>query len=308
MGPRIRVVALAAALAWTAAGAQVEVTFADLEPILQTRCVMCHAGAAAPLGLRLDRPEALLAGSDRGPVVLPGDPDGSELVRRLRGEALPRMPLTGPPFLSDDEIDLFVRWIAAGARVVGAEPADVGAMSAPAPTAETADVVDDGPITFALVEPILARHCVRCHAASGVMGPPPEGYRLDSYHEALRADERARIVPFAPDASELVRRIRGHALPRMPLDGPPYLDDDAIVLIVDWIAEGARAADGTPAPVPVGARLRLHGTWLADGTLDGLPLDVSGARVDDARTGAHVEVRAVLAGDGRIVVERIRGR
>ena len=54
------------------------------------------------------------------------------------------------------------------------------------------------------------------------------------------AHERARVVPGNPVASELVRRIRGQARPRMPYDGPPYLTDAEIDLIVAWIEQGAR--------------------------------------------------------------------
>lgn len=299
---------LAATLAWTA-HAQGEATYADLEPILQARCTMCHGGAAPTLGLSLDSVDGLLAGSERGPVVVPGDPEASELVRRLRGTSQPRMPLTGPPYLSDAEIDLFVGWIAAGAEP-GADQGgeDAGAAPAavdPAPAAEAAA----RPVTYAHVEPIFLQNCVRCHAAQGVMGAAPEGYRLDTYAEALRSDDRARIVPYAPDASELVRRVLGHAQPRMPFDGPPWLTDAEIERIVAWIDDGARAADGTPAQVPVGADVRLHGTWRADGTLDGLALDLAGARIDDdARRGGYVQVRAVLGADGAVVVERVRGR
>ena len=51
--------------------------------------------------------------------------------------------------------------------------------------------------------------------------------------------------------------------------------------LLAWGVAGAQ-----PAPLPVGAELRLHGTWLEDGTLDGLPLDLVGARIDDdARRG-----------------------
>jgi len=313
--------ALAVAFAVGTAGAQPAPTYeADLAPILQARCVMCHASAAPSAGLALNGLDALLAGAARGPVVVPGDPDSSELVRRLRGDALPRMPLTGPPYLSDEEIDLFVRWIAAGAApdrpaAPGADAGDAvpatedAEPGPPGDAAASPAATPTGPVTFAQVAQILTQHCVRCHTASGVMGPAPEGYRLDSLAEALRSDDRARVVPFAPDASELVRRVRGHALPRMPLGGLPWLSDAEIDLLVAWVADGARDADGVPAAPPVGAELRLHGTWLADGTLDGLPLDLAGARIDDdARRGATVEVRAVLAADGRIVVERIRGR
>lgn len=314
---RTLALALAAALAG-AALAQDGVAFADLSPILETRCTMCHGGAAPSAGLRLDGVDGLLAGAARGPVVVPGDPEASELVRRLRGTSQPRMPLTGPPYLSDAEIDLFVRWIAAGAAPDGAGPA--GADDMPAPTPPATEVAGDaapagdalapveGPVTYAHVAPILRQHCVRCHAAQGVMGSAPEGYRLDTYAEALRADDRARVVPFDPDASELVRRVLGHALPRMPFDGPPWLTDAELGRIVAWVTDGARDAEGTPAPLPVGAELRLHGTWRLAGTLDGLLLDLAGARIDDdARRGGMVQVRAVLGADGRVVVDRVRG-
>jgi len=100
-----------------------------------------------------------------------------------------------------------------------------------------------------------------------------------------------------------VRRVLGHALPRLPYDGPPWLGDAELDRVV------ARVADGTPAQVPVGAEVRLHGTWRTDRTLDELALDLGGARIDDdAVRGGHVQVRAVLGVDDRVVVERVRGR
>jgi hypothetical protein len=104
------------------------------------------------------------------------------------------------------------------------------------------------------------------------------------------------------------RRVLGHAQPPMPYDGPPWLSDADLERITAWVAEGARAAGGTPAEVPFGAEVRVHGVWRGDGTLDGLPLDLSGARVDDALRGGSVQVRAALGTDGAIVVERLRGR
>jgi hypothetical protein len=81
--------------------------------IFVARCVMCHAEHGAALGLRLDSYEAALAGGERGPVLIAGDAAGSELVRRLRGESLPRMPFLSYP-LQPAEIDLVVRWVEAG--------------------------------------------------------------------------------------------------------------------------------------------------------------------------------------------------
>lgn len=72
------------------------------------------------------------------------------------------------------------------------------------------------------------------------MGALPEGYLLSSYAATLASGERARVVPGNPAASELVRRIRGQARPHMPYDGPPYITDAEIDLIVAWIEQGAR--------------------------------------------------------------------
>lgn len=258
-----------------------------------------------------------MAGSANGPVLVPGDPNGSEIIRRLRGESLPRMPLTGPPFLSDEEIDIFVSWIAggapAGAGQAAAQPAPVEETPGPAeppptdaPTAE-APPAAAGPPTYADVQPLLLQRCAVCHTTQGAMGPPPEGYRLDTYEETVGVADRARVVPFEPAASELVRKVLGQSQPRMPFGGP-YLDQVDIDLIVAWVANGARDANGVPAEVPAGTRVRLQGAWGAGNTLDGLSLVVTGdTRFDDRLSpGDQVEVRGFVDANGRVVAERIR--
>jgi mono/diheme cytochrome c family protein len=279
-------------------------TYASVSAILQKRCVVCHSGEAAPLGLRLDSQAGVLGGSARGVVVKSGDPEGSELVRRIRGRSVPRMPLTGPPYLSEDEIALIERWIAGGLR-----GGDVTrAPDAPVPSRPAAPAPGE-PVTYAHVAPVLLKRCVKCHTDNGIMGRPPEGYRLTTYETTLHA-ERLRVVPGHPGASELVRRIRGQAVPRMPFDGPPYLADDEITLIETWVTQGARKADGGVAPVPVGAPVRLHGRLDTRWTLDDTPLRVDrGTRVDrQVGVGDYVEVRGVIERDGTVRATRIRSR
>jgi hypothetical protein len=55
-----------------------------------------------------------MAGSDRGPVIAPPDPDGSELYRRITGQKQPQMSLNGQP-LSQRQIDAIRTWILEGA-------------------------------------------------------------------------------------------------------------------------------------------------------------------------------------------------
>jgi mono/diheme cytochrome c family protein len=96
------------------AGGSSAIGWTEVSAIFTERCVMCHSSVAgASKGLQLDNYSAALIGSERGAVLVPGDVDGSELVRRLRGESKPRMPFLSRP-LPDNQIDLIESWVAAG--------------------------------------------------------------------------------------------------------------------------------------------------------------------------------------------------
>ena len=297
---RTAAVLLACALSANAANALAATTYAAVAPIFAKRCVMCHNGAAAPLQLRLDSFENVVKGSQRGAVVKAGNAGASELVRRIRGESLPRMPLTGPPYLAAEEIALIENWVAEGLA------AGAGAASAPAPVRPKPGEA----VTYRHVAPILLQRCAKCHAPNGILGAPPEGYRLDTWDTTIARADRLRVVSGNPAASELVRRIRGQALPRMPFDGPPYLAEDEIRLIEQWILQGAADAQGQAAPAPAGASVRLHGMLTKNLELDGLPLRVDAATRIDKRpqAGDYVEVRGSVQSDGAVRASRVRRR
>lgn len=300
----LRIAALAlSGLASLNAAAQT--TYQDLRPLFQDQCVMCHSGPGASLGLRLDNYEGVMEGSSRGAVVKPGQPAESELLHRLRGKSQPRMPLTGPPWVPDEDIARVARWIEAGAPAGSASgsAATEPEEAAPAPVAARSGG------NFGHVAPILLQRCAKCHSDNGIMGRPPEGLRLSSWEQVVGSGERAAVVPGSPRASELWRRVTGIARPRMPHDGPPYLDDAEIALLERWIAAGAPGPDGRKASMPTGAEVRLHGRLTGRWSLDGLPLDVSGARIrKNPRVGDYVEVRGHVGRDGTIRVERLRPR
>jgi hypothetical protein len=73
-------------------------------PLLTERCGLCHV---APAELIVTSYESLMAGSASGPVIVPGDPDGSRIVEVQRGEHYAQ--------LSQAELDLLIEWIANGA-------------------------------------------------------------------------------------------------------------------------------------------------------------------------------------------------
>lgn len=273
-----------------------------ISSLLEERCVLCHAGEYAPLGLQLDSYTGLMAGSENGPVVVPGAFAISPLYHRITGQAEPRMPLDGPPFLTEAEIALISDWIAAGAS--GPGPDEVQAEAA------VPDPREDGQILYGEVARIFGQACIRCHSDNGIMDAPPEALRLDSYASILAGGDRIVLIPGNAQASEIVRRIEGLASPRMPFDGPPWLSAEDVALIRDWIDGGALSDGAEAAPIPVGGRVRLRGVMTAPREIDGAPFIVTGqTRVDDQPpVGAQAEVRARVTADGALAAERLRDR
>lgn len=88
------------------------VSFAnDVMPILQTSCIECHGVRQIKEGLDLQTYEGLMAGSFKGPVIVPGSAAESVLIELVaKGE----MPNRGPK-LTAEQIQIIADWINAGA-------------------------------------------------------------------------------------------------------------------------------------------------------------------------------------------------
>src|SRR6187397_523734 len=92
-----------ALLSTTALASAAEFDFKQVKSVLESHCVRCHNAEKAKGGLRLDTKAGFLKGGDNGAVVVAGDLEKSELIRRIK---LPRghedlmpqesEPLTGP--------------------------------------------------------------------------------------------------------------------------------------------------------------------------------------------------------------------
>src|SRR5215813_1148061 len=87
----------------------------DIRPILNQNCMSCHGGVRQKNGVSfLFREEALGAGKSGKRTIVPGDPNGSELMARITSsDPEARMPYHATP-LPKEQIDLLRRWIKEG--------------------------------------------------------------------------------------------------------------------------------------------------------------------------------------------------
>lgn len=91
----------------------------EIRPILREYCFDCH-GAVEELegGLDLRLVHLMISGGDSGEAVVPGDPDVSLLLQRVRDGDMP----PGDARVSDEKIAILEAWIRAGAATLRDEP------------------------------------------------------------------------------------------------------------------------------------------------------------------------------------------
>ena len=97
--------------------AQLEFFESKIRPIFADHCYQCHSDKAEKLKgeLRLDQPEMIRKGGKSGPVIEPGNPEGSRLIRAVRyTDARLQMPPKQKK-LSASEIAALEIWVKMGA-------------------------------------------------------------------------------------------------------------------------------------------------------------------------------------------------
>src|SRR6266542_1225327 len=120
---------------WIAAGARFgpgegaaagpALTQHDVLPILLRRCTACHGPRRQEAGLDLWTRAAMLRGGKSGPAVVPGMPEESLVVKKVRAGAMPprdRLVEASVKPIEPAEIEVLVRWIAAGAPEAAIAP------------------------------------------------------------------------------------------------------------------------------------------------------------------------------------------
>jgi hypothetical protein len=82
----------------------------DVLPLLEAKCGGCHSAKARTSGFSVQNLDAVLAGgSKHGKAVIGGHPEQSPLIRMVKGELAPRMPMGTA--LSEVEIAQLEAWV-----------------------------------------------------------------------------------------------------------------------------------------------------------------------------------------------------
>jgi mono/diheme cytochrome c family protein len=210
-------------LALQADAAGPAVTQHDVIPVLLRRCATCHGARRAEAGLDLRTPASMRRGGKSGPAVVPGRPDQSLLIRRVRAGEMPppkRLVEASVEPVEPDELARLERWIEHGAPEREAPavppttlapqdrafwafrpPRDVAAP--PTGAAHPIDAFLERPLREAGLEPAppADRRTLIRRATLDLTGLPPDPDEV----EAFAADER-------PDAFErLIDRLLASA-------------------------------------------------------------------------------------------------
>jgi mono/diheme cytochrome c family protein len=235
-----------------------------IEPILDDNCYSCHAESQSG-GLRLDSYPSILKGGGRGPVIVPGDPDTSILIRAIRRTGTLKMPPRKA--LDPSEVADLVAWVQAGAKgsssqsdsmaKAGTAPSTISTATAGVPDSSAkASIVQvsatsaphpqgamsDADFFENNVRPILANNCYSCHGdiTSG-------GLKLDSREALLKGGERGPVlVPGDPDKSLIITAVHQNTSLKMPKGGK--LTAQEVADLTEWVKHGAvwpKSAPGT---------------------------------------------------------------
>jgi hypothetical protein len=185
-----------------------------VRPVLVEHCVGCHGPKKQMGGLRLDSPQAMLAGGDSGPAVRPSDADGSLLVRAVRRTGDLKMP--PKKRLPPHAVDALAAWVKMGAPWPAAVPASAGQAEAgkkhwafqpvrdrPPPAVRQAGWPRTSIDRFILAaleakgltpSPDADRRTLLRRVTFDLTGLPPTPEEIDAFEQDTRPDAYERVV------------------------------------------------------------------------------------------------------------------
>ncbi|QVL34104.1 DUF1549 domain-containing protein [Telmatocola sphagniphila] len=215
-----------------------ELSFKDILPLLQAKCVRCHGEKIQKAELDLSSPTKIFQGGESGPAVVSRQPDKSPLFEKVHTGA---MPPAKNERLTAAEVELLRRWISSGAK---------------SDSEKNREIANDLAGTQHEVIPILLRHCIACHGSRRREG----GLDLRTKAAMLKGGKSGpAIVPGKPEESLLVKKIRTSQMPprdRLLEVSLKPIESSETETLVRWIAAGANekvvepdVATTTPDPL-----------------------------------------------------------
>jgi hypothetical protein len=248
----------------------------DVRPILSDRCFLCHGPdrAKRQAGLRLDLRDEAIARRDGRAAIVPGDPEASEIVRRMVAtdpDVLMPPPDSGKHALSPHELETVRNWIAAGAAY---EPhwAFVAPVRHEPPAGHASwsrDPIDSfiaARLASAGLEPSLeaAPETLARRAFLDLTGLPPTPEELTEFLSDWNAERAGGATPAGPDAYDrLVDRL---------LTTEPYRSRYAERMAVPWL-DLARYADTSGIHMDAGRSIWPYRDWVLGAFRDRMPFD-----------------------------------
>jgi hypothetical protein len=228
----------------------------DIRPILRAHCLDCHGAVdkkEGGLDLRLVRFQ--LAGGDSGPAIVPGDPENSYLLARIRDGEMPPKGEKVPP----KEIETITRWIAGGAKTARPEPESI---------APGLGITEEERSWWSF-QPI----------ARPAVAMPSSEPRVRTQIDALLRASMPKDLTFSPDADKRSLMLRAY----FDLLGLPPTPDEVEAFMADQSSDAyEKLVDRLLASPHYGERWGRH--WLdAAGYAD----SEGGAATDVVRTWAY---------------------
>jgi hypothetical protein len=197
--------ALTIPLLFLCAPAQAEIDFArDIRPILNANCTACHGGVKEAGGVSFIYRDLALGNGESGkPVIVPGDPQASEMIVRVESRApddiMPK-PEHGPP-LAKHQVEILRQWIKEGAKW-GEHWSFVPPANHPLPLVEKTDwpIRDLDRFILARLEaekltpsPATGPSQWLRRASFDLIGLPPTIAELDAFQQAASTNLQAAI-------------------------------------------------------------------------------------------------------------------
>lgn len=222
----------------------------DVAPILVAKCDNCHSDDRGAGGLKLESFASMKLGGRNGPVLVPGNPANSLIIRRITAPTPQgRMPKDAEA-LDEKEIKAIGAWIAAGAKFDGQDEGVALSLlsknpdAVKQPKAEIVKATGNEKVSFTRdIAPTLVYTCGGCHGANNPRG----GLSMVSFEKLMAGGESGGVIkPGKPDESRLWRLVNADEEPIMPQGNMSRITRKWHGDLRTWITEGAKFDGNDP--------------------------------------------------------------